>query len=87
MVVGWIKDSSNTWLNVKNGYQAPTVKNLRLTVRELASAEYQVSWFDTYSGSIVFTQNAYSSNGSLTFNGPEFTGDIAFIARKITSVS
>ncbi|MEM2941476.1 MAG: DUF5060 domain-containing protein [Thermoproteota archaeon] len=87
MVVGWIKDSNNTWLNVKNGYQAPTVKNLRLTVRELASAEYQVSWFDTYSGSVVFTQNAYSSNGSLTVNGPEFTGDIAFIVRKKSSVS
>ncbi|MEM1557575.1 MAG: DUF5060 domain-containing protein [Thermoproteota archaeon] len=82
MVVGWIKDSNNTWLNVKNGYQAPIVKNLQLTVYELAPGKYQVVWFNTYSGIIISTQNVYVANDSLTVNGPEFAGDVAFIVRR-----
>jgi len=76
-VVAWIKDAENTWWNVRNGYEPPRVRDLRVSVYGLAEGRYRIIWYDTYTGATIQIQEVTAENGAIEVSGPEFSRDVA----------
>lgn len=79
----WIRDREYDYNQVMNGYQPKTISGAKVSL-DLPDGEYVVTFFDTYTGKNLSTENMTAQGGKLDVAVKDFQKDIAI---KIVSVS
>jgi hypothetical protein len=71
----WLHDLKSNWRNVLEG--RPPVPQTSLILNLPAAGAWQVSWWDTWKGTVLRTDSASTVEGRLELRPPTFTGDVA----------
>jgi hypothetical protein len=84
MALVWLQDKHSTWKSVLDKVPLQEMVDLRVTLPGLPAGEYQIDWWNTYTGE-VFQQAKVTADGSgLLVPVPHFTGDVAAVIRRPT---
>lgn len=78
----WIQDKKSTWKAVLDKIAPQETTGLRLTVPGVADGEYQVEWWNTYSGEVLQRSKVRVAGGRLALPVPNFTRDVAAVIRR-----
>lgn len=78
----WIQDKTSTWKAVLDKVPPQEITGLRLAVPGLAPGDYQVEWWNTYTGEIFRRAKASAAAGNLVLPVPPFTRDVAAVIRR-----
>lgn len=76
--VGWINDPRYTY----DAAAGRTVSGMQLNLAGLQAGQYEVSYYDTYTGTTISTAAATADSQGINLAIPSFTRDIAFKAVK-----
>ena len=71
-------ESLKTKKPIKTVFPDPVSKGGNLTVNVGSDASYKVTYYNTFTGKVLGSQNLVSKNQKLVIKVPKFTGDIAF---------
>ena len=71
-------ESLKTKKPIKTVFPDPVSKGGNLTVNVGSDASYKVTFYNTFTGKVLGSQNLVSKNQKLVIKVPKFTGDIAF---------
>lgn len=76
----WIDNANDTWKNVADG-QSVTPATASLEISNLPNGTYQITWFNTATGTTTTTTSTVS-NGKLTLNVAALAHDVAVKFKK-----
>lgn len=77
----WLFDPAASWGNrVVAGRVPSKVEGAVIAMSDLPEGTYELQWFDTRQGQVIRTDKVPSRNGTLEFEAPAFTSDIALVS-------
>ena len=82
MALVWLQDKHSTWKAVLDKVPLQEMADLRVTLPSLPAGEYQVDWWNTYTGEIFQQAKAAADGSGLLLPVPRFTGDVAAVIRR-----
>ncbi len=79
----WLQDKHSTWKSVLDKISLQEMVDLRVALPGLPAGEYQIDWWNTYTGEVFQQTKANADREGLRLEVPRFTGDIAAVIRRL----
>ncbi len=79
----WFQNKDNNWYNNYKRIEIKPLKDISLNLLNMSDGYYNIEWWDTYKGEIIYRERVISKNGCLAINIPELTTDIAAKINKL----
>lgn len=73
----WLKNPRYNVKNYLSGIEVPQVKNAKIQIKNVEDGEYNVEFWDTWSGNIISKKKIIATNKILLVSVPDFNNDIA----------
>ncbi|MFA5205781.1 MAG: hypothetical protein WC708_15400, partial [Lentisphaeria bacterium] len=82
MSILWLQNSLSTWYQNSQGVKLHPFENVEIAVPAADGGQFQVEWWNTWTGEIIRSDRAVASEGRLWVSPPPFERDIAAKIRK-----
>lgn len=79
----WLQDTRSTWKAVRDGVALREQVGMRVTIPSLTAGQYEVAWWNTYTGQTVARAKVAAEAAGLTLAVPTFTRDVAAVIRRL----
>ncbi|MCH5373543.1 MAG: hypothetical protein JJ992_06170, partial [Planctomycetes bacterium] len=73
----WIKNERYTWYAFNQGEPLGTIPPTRVILGDMPDGEYEIEWWDTYTGQVTGRDNAHIEGGRLVLMVEQLTKDVA----------
>jgi hypothetical protein len=82
LAIVWFQDKQSTWKTVLDKVPPREMVGLRAELAGLAAGEFQVEWWNTYTGEVFRRTAATATSNRLVLMVPGFTRDVAAVIRR-----
>jgi len=76
-ILFWIQNKASNWRNTFTGDSPEAVKKAYFDVYDIENGIYNIEWWDTHKGKVLFKVRTRSTDGTLRVRVPKFLRDIA----------
>ncbi len=77
-----IEDKNSTWKTVRDEIRLEEMADLRLCVAGMPPGDFDVEWWNTYTGEVFGQAEVRAADGTLILGVPRFSRDIAAVIRR-----
>lgn len=78
----WIQNKDFNWRSMTKDIEPSTITDASFTIQDIKNGAYEMEWWDTFKGDIIFREGAYVENNMMLISIPYFSKDLACKIRK-----